>query len=148
MCGIWTLKDTGKHCPNTSFINSYLVFSQRDKHWTQNFTKSGPETLASTPQKHIMFSVTAMNPMIKATFGRKGSSQSEVTVCRAKGVLAAVPEAVLTPLKRQRARNAMFNSLSLWTPDSPARKTPQQDSSAHVYWESLIEKAKELVLLI
>ena len=28
-------------------------------------------------------------------------------------------------------------------PDSPARKTPQQDSSAHVYWESLIAKAKD-----
>ena len=29
------------------------------------------------------------------------------------------------------------------TPDSPARKTPQQDPSAHVYWEILIAKAKD-----
>jgi hypothetical protein len=33
--------------------------------------------------------------------------------------------------------------LTLWTSDSPARKTPQQDSSAHVYWKSLIAKAKD-----
>ena len=33
--------------------------------------------------------------------------------------------------------------VSLWMSDSPARKTPQQDSSAHVYWESLIEKVKD-----
>jgi hypothetical protein len=31
----------------------------------------------------------------------------------------------------------------VWTPDSSARKTPQQDSSVHVYWESLIAKAKD-----
>ena len=36
-----------------------------------------------------------------------------------------------------------FFDNTVWTSDSPARKTPQQDSSAQVYWESLIEKAKD-----
>ena len=47
-------------------------------------------------------------------------------------------------LKEARAdAEAIEGCYLLWTPDSLARKTPQQDSSAHVYWKSLIAKAKD-----
>jgi hypothetical protein len=35
-----------------------------------------------------------------------------------------------------------FRHHFLLAPDSPAKQTPQQDPSAHVYWENLIAEAK------
>jgi hypothetical protein len=42
----------------------------------------------------------------------------------------------------EERKKKMCNKGILRAPDLPARKTPQQDPSAHVYWESLIAEAK------
>jgi hypothetical protein len=53
----------------------------------------------------------------------------------------------------EREQAEILRTLVLVSADSPAKQTPHQDPSAHVYWESLIAEAKktpspELVLLI
>jgi hypothetical protein len=63
-------------------------------------------------------------------------------------LLGTYPEEV--PTGNKDTRSTMFiaalfiiaRSWILHVPDSPAKQTPQQDPSAHVYWESLIAEAK------